>query len=191
MFTLNCKGRLLVIDRPVVMGIINVTPDSFFAGSRVQTADAVVKQAETMLEQGAAIIDIGGQSTRPGSQAVSEDEELARVTRGIESIRRHFPESIISVVTYYSRVAREAVAAGASIVNDISAGSFDAEMVETVAALQVPYILMHMQGTPQTMQQTPQYENVLREVFDFYRENCSLAKSRHQRYSDRPRLWFW
>jgi len=168
MFTLNCKGRLLVIDKPVVMGIINTTPDSFFAGSRKASADAVIKQAAAMLEEGAAIIDIGGQSTRPGSSPVSEEEELGRVISGIEAIHRHFPECIISVDTYYARVAKEAVEAGASIVNDISAGTLDPNMTQTVASLQVPYVLMHIQGTPQTMQQSPHYDNVTREVLDFF-----------------------
>jgi len=168
MFTLNCKGRLLVIDKPIVMGIINTTPDSFFAGSRKVLADAVIRQAAAMLEEGAGIIDIGGQSTRPGSQPVSEEEEISRVIGGIEAIHRHFPECIISVDTYYARVAKEAVAAGASIINDISAGTLDPAMTETVASLRVPYVLMHIQGTPQTMQQAPHYENVTREVLDFF-----------------------
>ncbi|HEX2845332.1 MAG TPA: dihydropteroate synthase [Chitinophagaceae bacterium] len=168
MFTLNCKGRLLVIDKPIVMGIINTTPDSFFADSRKVSADAVVKQAAAMLEEGAAIIDIGGQSTRPGSLPVSEEEELSRVISGIEVIHRRFPECIISVDTYYARVAKEAVGAGASMVNDISAGTLDPGMIQTVASLHVPYVLMHIQGTPQTMQQSPHYDNVTREVLDFF-----------------------
>jgi dihydropteroate synthase len=168
MFTLNCKGRLVVIDKPVVMGIINATPDSFFAGSRKASADAIVTQAGLMLEEGAGMIDIGGQSTRPGSVPVSEEEELARVITGIEAIHSHFPACIISVDTYYAKVAKEAVEAGASIINDISAGSLDPSMIKTVASLQVPYILMHMQGEPQTMQQTPHYDNVTLEVFDFF-----------------------
>lgn len=168
MFTLNCKGRLVVIDKPIVMGIINATPDSFFAGSRKASADDIIRQTATMLEEGAGMIDIGGQSTRPGSLPVSEEEELSRVIGGIEAIHKHFPECIISIDTYYARVAKEAVAAGASIVNDISAGTLDPAMIETVASLQVPYVLMHIQGTPQTMQQSPHYDNVTREVLDFF-----------------------
>ena len=151
MFTLNCNGRLLVVDKPLVMGIINATPDSFFQGSRQQTVDAILQQAEKMIKEGAVILDIGGQSTRPGSSAVDADEELKRVIGGIEAIHHNFPEIFISVDTYYSLVAGEAVHAGASIVNDISAGSMDENMIATVAALHVPYVLMHMQGTPQTM----------------------------------------
>jgi dihydropteroate synthase len=168
MFTLNCKGRLLVVDKPLVMGIINITPDSFYTGSRYTEIDAVVKQAEQMLNDGADILDIGGQSTRPDSERITADEELKRVTGGIEAIHKNFPGAIISVDTYYSLVVKESVAAGASIVNDISAGRIDEAMISTVASLQIPYVLMHMQGTPQTMHQSPQYENVIKEVLDFF-----------------------
>ena len=167
MFTLNCKGRLLVVDKPLVMGIINATPDSFYKGSRHEGVDAVLRQAEQMLKDGAAILDIGGQSTRPGSEKLGADEELKRVIVPVETISKNFPEAFISIDTYYSKVAAEAVASGATIVNDISAGSIDSAMIETVAALKVPYVLMHMQGTPQTMQQQPEYKNVTREVLDF------------------------
>lgn len=168
MFTLNCKGRLLVLDKPLVMGIINTTPDSFYVGSRYTEIDAVVKLAEQMLNDGADILDIGGQSTRPGSERITSGEELKRIIGGIEAIHKNFPEAIISVDTYYSVVVKEAVAAGASIVNDISAGSIDEAMISTVASLQVPYVLMHMQGTPQTMHQSLHYENVTKEVLDFF-----------------------
>ena len=168
MFTLNCKGRLLVVDKPLVMGIINATPDSFFQGSRQQTVEDILRQAERMLKDGADILDIGGQSTRPSSSVVDAEEELKRVIGGIEAIHRHFPETFISVDTYYSLVAKEAVNAGASIVNDITAGRMDKDMIATVATLNVPYVLMHMQGTPQTMQQSPQYENVTLDVLDFF-----------------------
>jgi len=168
MFTLNCKGRLLVVDKPLVMGIINATPDSFYEGSRQQTVDAILQQAEKMIKDGAAILDIGGQSTRPGSSVVGAEEELKRVIGAIEAIHQNFPETFISIDTYFSLVAKEAVTAGASIINDISAGGMDENMISTVAALQVPYVLMHMQGTPQTMQQSPHYENVTREVLDFF-----------------------
>jgi dihydropteroate synthase len=170
MFTLNCKGRLLVVDKPLVMGIINATPDSFYAGSRFTITDDTVKQAEQMLKDGATILDIGGQSTRPGSDKISADEELQRIIKPIEAIHQQFPDAFISVDTYYAKVAQEAVAAGACIVNDISAGSMDAGMITTVAALHVPYVLMHMQGTPQTMQQQPTYTDVAKEVLDFFIE---------------------
>jgi dihydropteroate synthase len=168
MFTLNCKGRLLIVDKPIIMGIINITPDSFYSGSRQQNTDQILKQAEKMLQEGAAILDIGGQSTRPGSEKITIDEELKRVIEPIKEIATHFPEAYISVDTYYAAVAKEAVQAGASIVNDISAGSIDRDMLTTVASLSVPYVLMHMKGTPQNMQQQPEYENVSLEVLDFF-----------------------
>ena len=168
MFTLNCKGRLLVIDKPLVMGIINVTPDSFFGGSRFNSVDEIVTETEKMLNDGADIIDIGGQSTRPGSELIPADEEIKRVVPSINAIANKFPRAFISIDTFYSKVAVAAVDAGATIINDISAGSMDTKMIETVAALKVPYVLMHMKGTPQTMQQNATYENATREVLDFF-----------------------
>ena len=168
MFTLNCNGRLLVFDMPLVMGIINATPDSFYEDSRQQTVDAILRQAEKMIKDDADVLDIGGQSTRPGSSVVGAEEELKRVIGAIKAIHHNFPETFISIDTYFSLVAKEAVAAGASIINDISAGSMDENMFATVAALQVPYVLMHMKGTPQAMQESPRYDNVTREVLDFF-----------------------
>ncbi|MCW3116231.1 MAG: dihydropteroate synthase [Chitinophagaceae bacterium] len=168
MFTLNCKGRLLVVDKPLVMGIINVTPDSFYEGSRFEKTDCLLKQAEQMLKEGADILDLGGQSTRPGSERVTAGEELRRLAAPIENICREFPETYISVDTYYSEVAKEAVGAGACMVNDISAGSIDPQMIPVVASLRVPYILMHMKGQPGTMQQEPRYDNVTKEILDFF-----------------------
>jgi len=168
MFTLNCSGRLLIADKPLVMGIINSTPDSFFEGSRFDGVDEIVKQAGKMLHDGADIIDIGGQSTRPGSQLISAKEEIERVVPAIRAMAKKFPEAFISIDTFYSEVATAAINAGACIVNDISAGSMDNKMIEVVAALKIPYILMHMKGTAQTMQQNAVYENVTREVLDFF-----------------------
>ena len=168
MFTLNCKGRILVIDKPIVMGIINATPDSFFGGSRFNGFDEIIAKAEKMLNDGADIIDIGGQSTRPGSELISVDDEMKRVVPAIKAIAIKFPKAFISIDTFYSKVAIAAVDAGATIINDISAGSMDNKMIETVAELKVPYVLMHMKGTPQTMQQNTTYENVTREVLDFF-----------------------
>jgi dihydropteroate synthase len=148
------------------MGIINATPDSLY--NRYEGTDAILQQAEKMLEDGAAILDIGGQSTRPGSKKISAGEELKRIITPIEAIYKKFPKAIISVDTYYSKVASEAVAAGASIINDVSAGSMDDEMIQTVASLHIPYVCVHMKGTPQTMQQDPQYENITREILDFF-----------------------
>lgn len=166
--TVNCKGRLLSLETPIVMGILNITPDSFYAGSRVQNEDAILRQAEKMLSEGASILDIGGMSTRPGAALLTVEEEVVRVLPAIEVILTHFPDAILSIDTVQAAVARQAVTAGAAIVNDISAGRMDHAMYQTVAELDVPYVLMHMQGTPQTMQQNPTYENVVREVLDFF-----------------------
>jgi dihydropteroate synthase len=178
MFTLNCKGRLMVIDKPMVMGIINATPDSFYGGSRKNNVDEILDQAEKMLAEGAAMIDIGGQSTRPGSEQVGIDEELKRTLPAIETIRKKFPDCYISIDTFDAAVAQKAVNAGADMVNDISGGNMDAQMLSTVAALQVPFVCMHMQGTPANMQQHPVYENVTKEILDFFikkMEECRLA----------------
>lgn len=167
MFTLNCRGRLLVLDRPAVMGIINITPDSFYAGSRMRNMDEVLRLADLMLSQGASILDIGGQSTRPGSEQVGADKELERITDPVAAIHKRFPEAILSVDTYYARVAREAVSAGASIVNDISGGQLDPDMLSTVASLQAPYVLMHMKGTAADMHMHTEYGDLTAEVLDY------------------------
>lgn len=166
MFTLNCKGRLMVIDKPIVMGIINTTPDSFYPGSRSANEKEVLMRAEKMLQDGASILDIGGQSTRPGSEQVGAEEELRRVLPAIESIAKRFPEAFISIDSFYSKVVKESIHAGAHIINDVSAGAIDEDLLPTVAALKAPYVLMHMKGHPQTMQLNPSYENVVTEVFD-------------------------
>ena len=167
MFTLNCNGRMLVIDKPLVMGIINITPDSFYAGSRV-SPDNILQKAGQMISDGADIIDIGGQSTRPGSIRLSMAEEMQRVVEPVRQIHENFPDAFISIDTYYAKVAKAAVAAGASIINDISAGKMDKNMISTVASLRVPYVLMHMKGTPENMQQDPRYDDVTKEVLDFF-----------------------
>jgi dihydropteroate synthase len=177
MYTLNCKGRLLSLEKPVVMGIINITPDSFFAGSRHFGTDMALRQAEKMVKEGAAILDFGGQSTRPGAERVGVAEELERVVPVIEAVARAFPEVEISVDTFYSMVASEAVAAGASIINDVSAGLIDLKMLSVVGALNVPYVCMHMKGEPGTMQQHPEYEDVTREVMDFFIRRMDACKT--------------
>ena len=157
-----------MIDKPLVMGIINITPDSFYQGHLNKGIDEIVQLARQMITDGADILDIGGQSTRPGSVRINADEELKRVIPVIEAIMKEYNDCIISIDTYHSKVAKEAVTAGASIVNDISSGTMDKEMLMTVSALHVPYISMHMKGTPQTMQQQASYENVTGEVLDFF-----------------------
>jgi dihydropteroate synthase len=168
LYTLNCKGKLLSFDRAKVMGIINITPDSFYEGSRFNSMDAILEQAAQMLTEGADIIDIGGQSTRPGSESVGASAEQDRVIPAIETIAKAFPDAIISVDTYHAAVAKAAVEAGAVMVNDISGGTMDATMLATAAALRVPYICMHIKGTPANMQQQAVYENVTQEVLDFF-----------------------
>lgn len=174
MFTLNCKGKLLVLDSPVVMGIINATPDSFYKGN---INEDMVALAGKMLADGATILDVGGQSTKPGSERISVDEELNRVLPVIQSISKAFPEAIISIDTYSSIVARAAVDAGASIVNDVSAGNMDAQLLHTVAGLQVPYVCMHMQGTPDSMQKDPHYNDIAKEVLDFFIAKTNQCKN--------------
>jgi dihydropteroate synthase len=176
MFTLNCKGKLLAIEKPLVMGIINVTPDSFYTGSRKQNTGDVLQQAEKMLNEGAGILDIGGQSTRPGSERITAEDELKRVLPAIEAILKKFPETIISVDTYDAEVAKQAVHTGASMVNDVSAGNMDKKMLSTVAALKVPYVCMHMKGTPETMQENAAYNNVVKEVLDFFISKTAECK---------------
>ncbi|MEM6318301.1 MAG: dihydropteroate synthase [Bacteroidota bacterium] len=166
--TLNCNGHLVSLETPIVMGILNVTPDSFYDGGRFQQEDAILRQAEKMIAEGATIIDIGGMSSRPGADIISVDEELKRVLSPIQSITKSFPNIILSIDTIRSKVARAAIEAGAHVINDISAGKFDDQMYSTVADLGVPYILMHMQGKPDDMQENPTYEDIGLEVLDFF-----------------------
>ncbi|ANE49355.1 dihydropteroate synthase [Flavisolibacter tropicus] len=166
MLSINCKGRLLNFETPVVMGIINTTPDSFYSNSRKNHLDAILETAGQMLQDGATILDIGGQSTRPGSERVAATEELNRVLPAIEAIHASFPDAVLSIDTFYASVAEAAIRAGAHIINDVSAGTIDNNLLPTVARLQVPYVLMHMQGDPQTMQANPTYNNVVLDVFD-------------------------
>lgn len=168
MKSINCKGKLLSLCEPVVMGIINATPDSFYEGHLKLNAEEILSLAGKMITEGAAILDIGGHSTRPGSEPVSTQEETDRVLPVIENIHSAYPEIILSIDTFNSVVAKAAIAAGASLVNDISGGNMDADMLTTAAALRVPYICMHMQGKPATMQKNPVYTDVVKEVLDFF-----------------------
>ena len=174
MFTLNCCSNLLTIDSPIVMGIINATPDSFYKGN---IKDDILGLAAQMLSDGATILDIGGQSTKPNSTLHSAKEEMNRVLPFIKKINTAFPNALISVDTFYSEVAKAAVDVGATIINDISAGNMDKEMLKTVAQLNTPYVCMHMQGTPATMQQNPSYENSTKEVLDFFVKKINECKS--------------
>ena len=172
--TLLVKGKLIDLSEPKVMGILNVTPDSFYDGGKFTEETAVLKQVEKMIMEGATFIDIGGYSSRPGAKDISEEEEKIRVLPVIESVQRKFPESIITIDTFRSAIAKLSVEAGACAVNDISGGSLDKKMLEVVAALQVPYILMHMQGTPQTMSTETNNENLLKEMIDSFHHKIQL-----------------
>jgi dihydropteroate synthase len=165
--TINCKGQLLSLHEPVVMGILNLTPDSFYDGGKYTDMAAIADQAGVMLSEGAAIIDVGGMSSRPGAAIISAEEEKSRVLPAIECLAATYPGIIMSIDTVHAAVAEAAVAAGASIVNDIYAGRIDPAMYATVARLGVPYILMHMRGQPETMQLATDYDDVVLEVLDF------------------------
>lgn len=174
--TLNCNGRLLVVDQPIIMGILNATPDSFYTQGRNSSPDALCTQAGQMLSDGATILDIGGISTRPDAPEIPVEEERKRVIPVIRSIRKHFPEAFLSVDTYRAQIAAEAVEAGADIINDISAGNMDQGMLSAIAALNVPYIAMHMQGKPSNMQHNPYYENVTLDIYRFFIEKIKACE---------------
>ncbi|MCC6634500.1 MAG: dihydropteroate synthase [Chitinophagaceae bacterium] len=176
MFTLNCKGELLTITKPIVMGIINTSPNSFYTNSQQNSIDSALFKVEQMVQEGAIIIDIGGQSTKPNSLPITVEEELRRTVNVIEAIKKKFSNLIISIDTYNATVASKAVEAGASIVNDISGGTFDENMMATVANMNAPYVCMHIKGTPQTMQQNPIYDNVTQEVLSFFIDKINQAK---------------
>lgn len=175
MYTLNCRGKLIVIDLPMVMGIINTTPDSFFANSRKTQVEEAVATAMQMQKAGAAMVDIGGQSTRPGADWVGATEETDRVVPVIAAIAAACPNLLISVDTFHAAVAEAAVQAGAHIVNDVSGGHLDAEMLPTVGRLQVPYICMHMKGTPGSMNQLAEYNNLLTDILDYFIERLAAC----------------
>lgn len=170
-YSLNLRGRLTEISSPKVMGIVNVTPDSFYAQSRKQTAREIGEQVNKMLDEGADMIDVGAYSSRPGASDVSPEEEMNRLARALDIIREQHPEVIVSVDTFRAKVAQECVERyGADIINDISGGDLDPEMFETAAALNVPYILMHMKGTPQNMQKAPCYDHLMSEMLQYFAE---------------------
>lgn len=166
--SLNCNGRLLFLDQPIVMGILNLTPDSFFDGGSYQNEKQLLAKAEQFLSEGATILDLGAYSSKPNANHINEVEELDRLLPAINSIVRQFPKVILSVDTFRSNVAKQAVKHGAAIINDISSGDIDPEMFETIAQLNVPYIMMHMQGTPQNMQSKPNYRNITAEISKYF-----------------------
>ncbi|MDO1499891.1 dihydropteroate synthase [Winogradskyella maritima] len=175
--TINCKGQLLDLSTPKVMGILNVTPDSFYDGGKFKGESDILNQVEVMLSDGATFIDIGGYSSRPGAYEVSEDEEIQRTAPITELIIKHFPETSISIDTFRSTVAKKNIEAGASLVNDISAGYLDENMLQTVADLRVPYIMMHMRGNPRTMQSKTDYSDLTVEINRYFSERIAKCQS--------------
>jgi dihydropteroate synthase len=174
--TINCNGNLIDLVRPKVMGILNITPDSFFDGGKYLNLDSILAHTEKMLNEGADFIDIGGYSSRPGATEVSVEEESDRVVPIVKSIIEHFPNSILSIDTFRSAVARKCIENGAAMINDISVGSLDEQMFSTVADLQVPYVMMHMRGNPQTMQQLTDYDDIIKEILFYFSEKIQFAR---------------
>lgn len=165
---INCKGKLIDLSQPKVMGIINTTPDSFYDGGKNNTIDKVIQLAEKHIKEGATILDIGGYSSRPNAKHITEKEEKQRVIPIVKEINNAFPNSIISIDTFRSKIAQEAIKNGASIINDISAGNIDEKMLQTIAELQVPYIAMHMNGNPKNMQNKPVYKDVVQDIIYYF-----------------------
>ncbi|MCF7561445.1 dihydropteroate synthase [Sabulilitoribacter multivorans] len=175
--TINCKGRLIDLSSPKVMGILNITPDSFYDGGQHKNEKDILVHVENLLNAGATFIDVGAYSSRPNADPVSEDEELKRITPIVNLILKQFPEILLSIDTFRSEVAKQCIEAGAAMVNDISAGKLDDNMLPTIASLHVPYIMMHMRGNPQTMQQKTDYENVVKDVLFYFSERITAAKA--------------
>ena len=177
MSTINCKGTLVNLSTPKVMGIVNVTPDSFFDGGKLTNSNEIVLQVDKMLRDGATFIDLGGYSSKPGAEFVSEAEELNRVVPIVKLLVEKSPDILLSIDTFRSEVAKQAIEHGAALINDISAGQLDEKMLETVAKLQVPYIMMHMKGTPKTMQSLANYDDLLKEMNFYFSERVAKARS--------------
>ena len=174
--TILADNRVLEYDHVVVMGILNITPDSFYADSRVRSIDEVINRAGQMLGDGAEILDIGGESTRPGSDSINPQEEIARIVPVVEALRKEYPQSILSIDTYHAETAKATLAAGADIINDISAMEYDEKMIDVVVKNNAPVILMHMRGTPKNMQQNTEYGNVVEEVSKYLKERAEMLR---------------
>lgn len=174
--SLNCKGQLIDLSTPKVMGILNITPDSFYDGGQFKDSKSILVQTEKLISEGATFVDVGAYSSRPGADFVSENEELHRTIPVVELILKHFPKTLISIDSFRANVIRECVNAGAVISNDISAGHLDDQMMKTIGELGIPYIMMHMRGTPQTMQNLTHYDHLITEIFSYFSEQVQLAK---------------
>jgi dihydropteroate synthase len=175
--TINCKGQLIDLSTPKVMGILNVTPNSFFDGGKYKNESEILSQVEKMLRDGAAFIDIGAYSSKPNADFVSEEEELQRIVPIVNLILENHPETLISIDTFRSKVAQACIENGAAIINDISAGNLDDKMIETIAQYNVPYVMMHMRGTPKTMQTLTNYDNIVKEMLFYFSEKVAKARS--------------
>ena len=174
---INCKGKLIDLSTPKVMGILNVTPNSFFDGGKYKNEDEIISQVDKMLSQGATFIDIGAYSSKPSAEFVTEQEEIDRIVPAIEFILKHFPETLLSIDTFRAEVAKASIESGAAIINDIAAGELDDKMFDVIAKYNVPYIMMHMRGNPQTMQSLTQYENIVKEMLFYFSEKVQRARS--------------
>ena len=175
--TINCKGLLVDLSTPKVMGILNVTPNSFFDGGKYKNEIEILSQVEKMLLDGATFIDIGAYSSKPNAEFVSEQEEISRIVPVVDLVLKHFPETIISIDTFRSEVARASIESGAAIINDIAAGNLDDKMLEIIAKYNVPHIMMHMRGNPQTMQTLTNYDDIVKEMLFYFSEKVAVARS--------------
>lgn len=174
--SINCNGKLVDLNTPKVMGVLNITPDSFYDGGRYKDAKSVLNQTEKLISEGATFLDIGAYSSRPGADFISENEELKRIVPVVELIQKKNPDVLISIDSFRAKVIRECVSAGAVISNDISAGKLDPDMIKTVGELGVPYIMMHMRGTPQTMKNHTTYQHLINEIYAYFSKQIELAR---------------
>ncbi len=175
--TINCKGQLIDLSQPKVMGILNITPNSFFDGGRYSSEGEIIARVEKMLAEGATFIDLGAYSSKPSAEFVSEEEELNRIVPVVQLLVKHFPDILLSIDTFRSKVASACIENGAAIINDIAAGNLDEKMMEVIAQYQVPYIMMHMRGTPQTMQSLTEYDDMVKEMMFYFSEKIAQARS--------------
>lgn len=176
--TINCKGKLIDLNTPIVMGVLNLTPDSFYDGGKFRKPALILKQVEKMLQENASILDLGAYSSRPGAEHVSEDEELLRLLPIINLILKEFPKAVLSIDTFRSKVADKSLQLGAAIINDISAGNIDENIVDIVAKHQVPYIMMHMKGTPKNMKDLTDYDDLIKELLKYFSEKVAIARKK-------------